>query len=43
MFEYPTIYTLEQYLHQDNDHEIEDLDNVESLLHDSIHMLRSDH
>jgi acyl transferase domain-containing protein/acyl carrier protein len=40
MFEYPTIYSLEQYLEQDEDHGVEDLDKVEDLLHDSIDMLR---
>jgi acyl transferase domain-containing protein len=40
MFEYPTIYSLEQYLEQDEDRGVEDLDKVENLLHDSIDMLR---
>jgi acyl transferase domain-containing protein/acyl carrier protein len=40
MFEYPTIYSLEQYLEQDEDRGVEDLDKVENLLHDSIDILR---
>ncbi|MGD2087400.1 MAG: beta-ketoacyl synthase N-terminal-like domain-containing protein [Candidatus Aminicenantes bacterium] len=40
MFEYPTIYSLEQYLEQDGDRGVEDLDKVENLLHDSIDILR---
>jgi NAD(P)-dependent dehydrogenase (short-subunit alcohol dehydrogenase family)/acyl carrier protein len=42
MFEYPTVYSLERYLEQDEDRGVEDLDKVENLLHDSIDMLRDD-
>jgi acyl transferase domain-containing protein len=40
MFEYPTVYSLERYLEQEEDGSVEDLDKVEDLLHDSINMLR---
>jgi hypothetical protein len=40
MFEYPTVYSLERYLEQEEDRGVEDLDKVEDLLHDSINILR---